>query len=295
MSFFKNLRVRQGLALILAGVLAGILLRLALMFRFFDFSTGFYTDGGVAAWVGLLLPLLTVGAAGWVFFRRRRAYIKYNREQDVLSGVFAVLSGLVLLYAAFSLAGDYLLFVRTGVSAFETMQQERIHQFFLLTCWLFGAVQLAAGFSFLAGRDLFGGLPLLYIPAVLWAMAYLIIIYIFYTRYSSFVENFFAVAGGGALLLALFYLCRLFAGVGEPGAALRLLISGGAAAVLVVPYHLVNLAAGFAGRTFDGEMPPLYALCGLSVALFVLAFLASYSRRSVDQELELADLDPKHF
>lgn len=293
MDFFKNMRTRTGLLMVAGGLAVGVLLRLVLMLRCFDFDTGFYTDGGVAAWLGLLLPLLMAGTGVWAFFRCRRAYTQYSRGRDALSGAFAALSGLVLLYTALVLTQDYRLFLRTGISAFETVQQERIHQFFLLMCWLFGAVQLVAGVGFFTGRDLFGRLPLLYVPAVLWGVAYLVIIYIFYTRYSSFVENFFAVAGGGALLLALFYLCRLFAGVGEQGAALRLLASGSAAAVLVAPYHMVNLAAGLAGKTFDGEMPPQYALCGLSVALFVLAFLVGYSRSGVDPEQELAD--PKHF
>ncbi len=68
--------------------------------------------------------------------------------------------------------------------------------------------------GFFQGKNNLARVPLLYLTAVVWGVAYLVLVYVFYAKSSSFVENFFAVIGGASTLLALFYLCKLLAGDG---------------------------------------------------------------------------------
>ena len=82
---------------------------------------------------------------------------------------------------------------------------------------------------------------MLYLVAVLWGIAYLILVYMFYAKSSSFVENFYAVAGGASVLLSLFYLCKLFAGVEEESAAKRVFVAGIFAVVLTVTLSLIHI------------------------------------------------------
>ena len=69
-------------------------------------------------------------------------------------------------------------------------------------------------------------MPLLYLTGVLWGVSGLILVYVFYAKSSSMVENLFAVLSGVFLLLCQFYLCKLFAGVDEEGAAKRAFVTG---------------------------------------------------------------------
>jgi len=116
---------------------------------------------------------------------------------------------------------------------------------------------------------------------VAWGILNLILAYVFYAKSSSFVENFFSVISCAALLLSLFYLCKLFAGVDEEGAAKRAFVSGGLAVVLTVTYCFSNLALMPLGRTYTGEAPASIQLSSLSVSLFVLAFLITFRKYSL--------------
>lgn len=118
---------------------------------------------------------------------------------------------------------------------------------------------------------------LLYLVGVLWGVAYLILVYVFYAKSSSFVENFFAVLGGVATLLCLFYLCKLFAGVDEEGAAKRAFVAGIFAVVLGLTYSLSNLALLLLGRTYTGEMPPAVQLASMVVQLFCWCFWCPFA------------------
>ena len=89
------------------------------------------------------------------------------------------------------------------------------------------------------------------------------------------MENFFAVVGAAALLLALFYLCKLLAGVEEESAARRLFIAGSFGVVLTVSYTFSNLALMPLGRWYTGEIPAVIQIPALGVALFLLLFLRS--------------------
>ena len=282
MNFTKKLRIGTGLGLVCLGVVLGTALRFWLMLRCFDYDTGFYTDGGAAAWLSLLLPVLLALGGAWCFFRCKRGFAAYRRERDLPSGALAAFSGLIFLYTGFALTSDYAAFRGAGFSQFETAQQGFVHLSLLAMCWAFGLVQLLAAAGFFAGRNLFARAPLLYVLAVLWGMANLVAAYVFYARSSSFVENFCTVGGGAALLLGLFYACRMFAGVGEPAAALRLFVTGGVAAVLVIPYHLANLVLALMGRTYEGEMPALFSLCIAAAGVFLLVLMAGYARTSLD-------------
>ena len=72
----KLVNVGNALKVTCVGFAAGVLLRVVQMLYFFDYDTGFYTDGGVMAWISLALPLATGLLASWMCFRSRRYFLK---------------------------------------------------------------------------------------------------------------------------------------------------------------------------------------------------------------------------
>ena len=290
----KLVNVGNALKVTCVGFAAGVLLRVVQMLYFFDYDTGFYTDGGVMAWISLALPLATGLLASWMCFRSRRYFGPYVPRKNVMAGVTAVLSGAVLLLSGALQWMDLRLQLATGG------EYVALHGLFLGCCLLFGLVQLFLSVGFFTGKNSLEKARLLYLVGVLWGVAYLILVYVFYAKSSSFVENFFAVLGalerklaktlgvsaeklifGAALVLALFYLCKLFAGVDEEGAAKRAFVAGIFAVVLGLTYSLSNLALLLLGRTYTGEMPPAVQLASMVVQLFLLVFLVSFRKYSL--------------
>ena len=258
------------------GVAAGVVLRVVQMLYRFDYASGFYTDGGFLAWVGLA-AVVAAGAVGCLLcLAARKSFGAYVFRKNTALGAFAMLSGALLIASGFLQAADYVRYLRTGVSSYDAAERGAIHVAFFALCFLFGLVQIAAGVSFLRGRDLPRRLPLLYLAGVLWGVAYLLLVYIFYAKSTSFVENFFAVAGGACLLLSLFYLCEVFAGVTPERAARRLFPYGIFAVVLNVTYSFSNLALLALGKSYVGEINPMIQLSCLGVALFLLVFLMTF-------------------
>ena len=191
----KLVNVGNALKVTCVGFAAGVLLRVVQMLYFFDYDTGFYTDGGVMAWISLALPLATGLLASWMCFRSRRYFGPYVPRKNVMAGVTAVLSGAVLLLSGALQWMDLRLQLAAGG------EYVALHGLFLGCCLLFGLVQLFLSVGFFTGKNSLEKARLLYLVGVLWGVAYLILVYVFYAKSSSFVENFFAVLGGVATLL----------------------------------------------------------------------------------------------
>ena len=238
----KLVNVGNALKVTCVGFAAGVLLRVVQMLYFFDYDTGFYTDGGVMAWISLALPLATGLLASWMCFRSRRYFGPYVPRKNVMAGVTAVLSGAVLLLSGALQWMDLRLQLAAGG------EYVALHGLFLGCCLLFGLVQLFLSVGFFTGKNSLEKARLLYLVGVLWGVAYLILVYVFYAKSSSFVENFFAVLGGVATLLCLFYLCKLFAGVDEEGAATYLLPLQPGAAAAGPHLHRGDAPGGAAGQ-----------------------------------------------
>ena len=93
----KFVNVGNALKVTCVGFAAGVLLRVVQMLYFFDYDTGFYTDGGVMAWISLGVPVLTGLLASWMCFRARRYFGPYVPRRNVMAGIAALLSGAVLI------------------------------------------------------------------------------------------------------------------------------------------------------------------------------------------------------
>lgn len=263
------------------GTVLGTALRMVQMLYFYDYDTGFYTDGGVMAGVSMAIVVLAGLLAAGMCFSVRRYFGRYVSKASFLLGVQALLSGVLLIGSGVLQTLDYVGYLRTGYSSYDSARRGLLHVTFFALCFLFGLVQLVAAAGAFQGRNLFRRAPLLYLVGVLWGVDYLILVYVFYAKSSSFVENFFAVAGAASTCLALFYLCKLFAGVEEESAARRLFLWGGFAVVIPSPYALANLMLRLLGKTYVGEIPPAVQLASLGVALFLLVFLVGYRRDSM--------------
>lgn len=268
------------LAIVLTGTVLGVILRLALMLNFFDYPTGFYTDGGVVAWLSLGAPLAAAVLAGIVCYRGRSGFGTYRHGKRLVLAALACVSGLFLLRLGAVMAADYQEFLRTGLSQYDSVQQGFLHVLFIAASLVFGLIQTGMFVGFGMEKNIFAKLPLLYLAAPLWGITYLIQVYLFYAKSSSVVENFFSVVGAAALLMALFYICKICAGVDVPGAAKRLFVTGGLAVALGGSYILGNVALYFGNRTYTGEMPIDCQMCALWTLAFVAAFMVDYRLHS---------------
>lgn len=278
---YAVMNIGNALKILCVGSASGIVLRVVQMLYFYDYTTGFYTDGGLVAACSLGIPLLAALLAAVACFKSRRYFGPYTPRRNILVGGAAVFSGLVLVVSGSLQIADYLGYLQTGFSSYNSSSQMPIHLAFMVASLLFGLLQLYMSVGFFTGRRNLENAPLLYLFAVLWGISNLILSYVFYARSSSFVENFFSVVGSAALLLCLFYLCKLFAGVDEEGAAKRAFVSGGLAVVLTVTYCFSNLVLLLLGRSYTGEIPAMFQLSSLGIALFVLTFLITFRKYSL--------------
>lgn len=288
-----KLSINTGLKLVVWGIPLGLVLRLVQMNFFFDFDTGFYTDGGVTAWVSLLLPAAMAVAAAVCFNKNSRAFTEREQVPAKGPGAFAGASGGTLLMMGCYMLEDYADYNNLGLMTFETTQNTGLHIALAVLCLVFGALQSVTAAWLCMGSGMYKKAPLLYLPGVAWGMLMLVAVYVFYARSSSTVENLFTLVGSALMLMSLFYLCAALGGAGEPRALKRLFIFGGLTAVLVIPYDLSNVALAMMGKTYFGELPGLYSLVRLAVGMFVLAFMLSSYRTGVDKELDGASAEPK--
>lgn len=290
----SKLSIKTGLKLVVWGIPIGLLLRLVQLNFFFDFDTGFYTDGGATAWLSLLLPAAMALVGGLLFWRNSGAFTARERGAARGPGIFAGLSGGVLLVQGAYMIKDWLELGRMGPAAFETTGNTGLHLALAAMCLIFGALQCLNAGWLCMGLDVYKRAPLLYLPGVAWGMAELVAVYVYYARSSSTVENLFSMAGTALLLTALFYLCGALSGWNEPRAIKRLCIFGGLSSALLIPYDLGSIALALGGNTYFGEFPPLYALGRLMVSIFLLSFMLSSYRTAVDKSKDGAPAAPKH-
>ena len=245
----KFVNVGNALKVTCVGFAAGVVLRVVQMLFFFDYDTGFYTDGGLMAWLSFGVPVASGLLASWMCFRSRRYFGPYTPRRNMPAGLAALFSGLALL-------GKRRPSVDGSAHGKRFCREYRVlHLLFLACCALFGLTQVFISLGFFQGRNGLRKAPLLYLTGVLWGVSGLILVYVFYAKSSSMVENLFAVLSGVFLLLCQFYLCKLFAGVDEEGAAKRAFVTGIFAVVLTLSYTLPNLVLLLLGRTYSGEIP----------------------------------------
>ena len=191
------------------------------------------------------------------------------------AGLAALFSGLALLASA------ALQWMDLRMESGSAGEYRVLHLLFLACCALFGLTQVFVSLGFFQGRNGLRKAPLLYLTGVLWGVSGLILVYVFYAKSSSMVENLFAVLSGVFLLLCQFYLCKLFAGVDEEGAAKRAFVTGIFAVVLTVSYTLPNLVLLLLGRTYSGEIPPAVQAACLVASLYQLVFLVTFRKYSL--------------
>ena len=93
---FSKAMLNNAFKLIIAALVAALALRSVSMRFFFDYSTGFYTDSGLTAWLSLLIPLTLVGAAALFCKTGLPSLGSYQLRRSPVLAVFAALSGGVL-------------------------------------------------------------------------------------------------------------------------------------------------------------------------------------------------------
>ena len=84
------MNVGNALKVLCVGFGVGVVLRVVQMLYFFDYATGFYTDGGLVAGLSLGLPLLAAVVNGVMCFKSRRYFGPYVPRRNALVGGAAV-------------------------------------------------------------------------------------------------------------------------------------------------------------------------------------------------------------
>lgn len=283
MNLFKTMKLSQGLWFLGFGLIAGIVFRVCRVMWALDSVTGFDNDGGVLNWLSLLVPLVLALAAILVFRAggEKLSASAVRRGQGI--SMMGIATGLLLIQSGVMQLIDYSQGTGLTAQGREYSQQRYIFLFYMIMCLVFGLVQLVVvGFW----KEAFVKAPLLYVTAILWGMSYLVLVYVFYAKSSSFVENFFVVAGAAAMLLALLYLCKAFAGVNPVEALRRLFLFGGISVVLVGTYTFADLLLFFTGAGYFGDIPAQFQLTGAGMSVYLLVCMACFAGKPVGQLLE---------
>ncbi len=291
-----KLTINLGLKLVIWGIPLGLTLRLIQMGAFFDYETGFYIGAGeLLAWLSLLLPVI-MAAIGEICFKKNARAFK-AREHVIARGpgIFAGFSGGVLLVMGAFMLKDYMSFRVYGINEFESTTGGWMHLLAAVMSIITGILQSVLALRLMQGRDRFEKVPLLYLPAVLWGMCLLVIVYVYHAKFASLVENLFSMFSTVCLLMSLLGICRVLAGVKEPEALRSLFLWGSFTAVLEIPYDLSNTARALMGSTYFGELPAVYALGRLAMGMFVLAFMLSAYRTGVDKGLDGVPGEARHL
>ena len=276
MNFLKSRKLREGLLFLWFGLIAGTVFRIFRGLWALDSVTGFDNDGGVLNWLSLAVPMFLAIGAILIFRSNKAAFQSSHFEKSQGISIMGIGTGLLLVQSGVMQILDYSRGTGLAFQGGEFSQQGFIFVFYIVMCLVFGLVQLVAvGFW----KDFFAKAPLLYVSAILWGMSYLVMVYVFYAKSSSFVENFFVVAGAASMLLALLYLCKLFASVDPAESAKRLFIFGGIAAVLVGTYTTADLVLFFTGAGYFGDIPAQFQLTGVGMVVYLLVCMASFAKK----------------
>ena len=277
MNFLKSRKLREGLLFLWFGLIAGTVFRIFRGLWALDSVTGFDNDGGVLNWLSLAVPMFLAIGAILIFRSNKAAFQSSHFEKSQGISIMGIGTGLLLVQSGVMQILDYSRGTGLAFQGGEFSQQGFIFVFYIVMCLVFGLVQLVAvGFW----KDFFAKAPLLYVSAILWGMSYLVMVYVFYAKSSSFVENFFVVAGAASMLLALLYLCKLFASVDPAESAKRMFVFGGIAAVLVGTYTMADLVLFFTGAGYFGDIPAQFQLTGAGMSIYILACMAGFAGKA---------------
>ena len=149
----KFVNVGNALKVTCVGFAAGVVLRVVQMLFFFDYDTGFYTDGGLMAWLSFGVPVASGLLASWMCFRSRRYFGPYTPRRNMPAGLAALFSGLALLASA------ALQWMDLRMESGSAGEYRVLHLLFLACCALFGLRIIAYLFRF-SNRDCTRGLAL---------------------------------------------------------------------------------------------------------------------------------------
>ena len=161
----KFVNVGNALKVTCVGFAAGVVLRVVQMLFFFDYDTGFYTDGGLMAWLSFGVPVASGLLASWMCFRSRRYFGPYTPRRNMPAGLAALFSGLALLASA------ALQWMDLRMESGSAGEYRVLHLLFLACCALFGLTQVFVSLGFFQGRNGLRKAPLLYLTGVLWGVS----------------------------------------------------------------------------------------------------------------------------
>ena len=263
---------------------AGVLLRVVHMLFYYDYETGFYTNNGLMAWVCTGFVILSSIFLVIMCLMDKGSLAPYTEQKRKGLGVITAISAIVLIASAVFQIKNHSEIIATAQPGTFASPME-IYTVFAVFCAIFGIVQILAAIDFFSGKGILLKAPLIYLLAVLWGLAYLMMIYVFYAKSANFTENFFPIVGGALLLLTVFYICKLFAGVNDKKTSKRVYMFGIPAVIVNISYTLGNLVLLVFNKTYSGEIPAEIQVANLAVSVFALIFLITLKRYGAGKDI----------
>ncbi len=285
------MNVGRAVKITCVGVAGGIILRVVNMLYSFDYKTGFYTDSGMFAWLIMAFVALVSLLCVIMVFKDRGSLRGIGENRSVPVGIITLLSAAALLGAGFLQGQEHLRLISQGYIGMQFPMSSDLHLILCITMVIFGILQIFTAFVFFRGKNFFTHARLLYLLATLWAAVYMIFVFVYFTNSSAMLENIYALAGAGGILISLFYLAKLLSGVGKERSAKIFYVVAIPTVILNMTYSVSNIVLSFLGNTYLdlGEPPVMLQYIVASVSLFILALLFTFRKYAAKQNNDGAD------
>lgn len=277
----------NALKLACVGIAGGIIFRFAGLLFLFDFTTGFYTDNGLAAW-GAMAFLVVVAAVAIIWCKRdKRAYFgPYETRKNNGAGVVSVLAALTLLVISVTETQTHMQYRDMENISRNHSQSNTVHLLFIASSIAFAILLIMTAIGFFTGKNLFQKVPVLTLLSVVWGIMNLLFIFFYYAKSAMRIENVYMIAGGSSMLLSLLYISKLIVGQGGEKTAKNCYITGIPAILINLTYTVSNLMMSLLGRNYYGygEIPIAIQIGSLSISLYILVFLFTFKKYSLKRK-----------
>ena len=262
------------------------------LFLWTEADTGFLTDGAVSKSIlfgGLLLALLLFIIMSAVCKNFPKTY---KHEKNFLVAVTAALAGIsVILRSVYEFYEIAVLGVQVGAGTFTAGHPAFYVALSILGLFAAMTLFVTAG-NFASGHSTYAAYPLFALILPLWHCYNLIIQFVSTVSGASVMENALEVLTLVFALLFLFFQAKLFAGLEAVRAARRCFMFGMPAVLFSMMSSLPVCVLTVAGIPIATSFSLPQHIANLCLALYILCFLAAFTRTAGKRTLKIAETPP---
>jgi hypothetical protein len=290
------MNVGSALKLSCVGVLGGIVLRLVAMLFFFDYSTGFFIDGGIVSWVAVLFDsAISIIAAVWCVRDHASRFGAYEMKKDVITGVLTLLAVNALTITAVLQIKRHVNMVQQGQVGREHPQSTPVHLIFVVATTVFLLLLFITAMSSFTGRNVFARMKLMHLFSVLWGIVNLLFVFSYYAKSAIMAENMYMILGGSFLLFTLLYMSKMVAGLGGEKTAKNCYLMGIPAVIITLSYVVSNLILNALDIEYYsfGEIPIVIQIGYLGISVYIFTFLFTFKKNNVTKKHRF-EIEPRY-